>query len=280
MRYAEAAPLHRDELAGALHGLTRVRFVTQDDAHIFCTEEQIAGRDRRLPSTSPRACTGSSRSEPRATLSTRPDNRLGDDAQWDRAEAALQGALERHGMAYTVDAGGGAFYGPKIDLFMDDVLGRSWQTGTIQYDMQMPERFGLTYMGADNREHTPIVIHRALFGSLERFLGILIEHYGGAFPLWLAPVQVKVLPVAAAHGEAVTELEAKLRRGRVRVEVDLREETLGKRIRDAELEKVPLIVVWGDKESDAAIAVRRRGAGQETLSLDGLIAEIRDASPA
>ena len=279
VRYAEAAPLHRNELAGALHGLTRVRFVTQDDAHIFCTEEQVPGEiDAAIDFA--RALYGLFEMEPRATLSTRPDNRLGDDAQWDRAEAALQGALDRHAMAYTVDAGGGAFYGPKIDLFMDDVLGRSWQTGTIQYDMQMPERFGLTYMGADNREHTPIVIHRALFGSFERFLGILIEHYGGAFPLWLAPVQVKVLPVAAAHGEAVTELEAKLREAGVRVEVDLREETLGKRIRDAELEKVPLIAVWGDKESDAAIAVRRRGAGQETLSLDGLIAEIRGASPA
>jgi threonyl-tRNA synthetase len=278
VRYAEAAPLHRNELAGALHGLTRVRFVTQDDAHIFCTEEQVQGEiDAAIDFA--RALYGLFEMEPRATLSTRPDNRLGEDAQWDRAESALQGALDRHEMAYTVDVGGGAFYGPKIDLFMDDVLGRGWQTGTIQYDMQMPERFGLTYMGADNREHTPIVIHRALYGSFERFLGILIEHYGGAFPLWLAPVQVKVLPVAAPHGDAVTELAVKLREAGVRVEVDLREETLGKRIRDAELEKVPLIVVWGDKESDAAIAVRRRGSGQETLSLDALIDEIRDASP-
>ncbi len=279
VRYAEAAPLHRNELAGALHGLTRVRFVTQDDAHIFCTEEQVPEEiDAAMDFA--RALYAMFGMEPRATLSTRPDNRLGDDKQWDRAEAALQGALERHGMAYTVDVGGGAFYGPKIDLFMDDVLGRSWQTGTVQYDMQMPERFELTYMGADNREHTPIVIHRALFGSFERFLGILIEHYGGAFPLWLAPVQVKVLPIAAPHHDAAHDLAKRLREAGVRVETDDRSETLGKRIRDAELEKVPLIAVWGDKESDDAIAVRRRGAGQETVSLDAIVAEVRDAMPA
>jgi threonyl-tRNA synthetase len=218
--------------------------------------------------------------QPRATLSTRPENRLGADEQWDRAEEALRAALERHGMAYAVDEGGGAFYGPKIDLFMDDVLGRPWQMGTVQYDMQMPARFGLTYMGSDNREHMPIVIHRALYGSFERFLGLLVEHYAGAFPLWLAPVQVKVLPVADAHHGAAEALAVALRDEGVRVEVDEREETLGKRIRDAELEKVPLVVVWGDKESVDAIAVRRRGGGQETLSVAEVVAEIHAASPA
>lgn len=279
VRYAEAAPLHRNELAGALHGLTRVRFVTQDDAHIFCTEEQVPDEiDAAIDFA--RHLYGLFGIEPRATLSTRPENRLGDDTQWDRAEAALQGALDRHEMAYTVDEGGGAFYGPKIDLFMDDVLGRSWQTGTIQYDMQMPARFGLTYMGADNHEHTPIVIHRALYGSFERFLGILIEHFGGAFPPWLAPVQVKVLPVSAQHLEAAGALAARLREAGVRVELDERDETLGRRIRDAELEKVPLVAVWGEKESDEAIAVRRRGAGQETMSLAMLLDEIRASTPA
>ncbi len=214
-----------------------MRFVTQDDAHIFCTEEQVPAEiDAAIDFA--RHLYGLFGMEPRATLSTRPENRLGADDQWDRAEDALRGALERHEMAYTVDEGGGAFYGPKIDLFMDDVLGRSWQTGTVQYDMQMPVRFGLTYMGADNREHSPIVIHRALYGSFERFLGILIEHFGGAFPLWLAPVQVKVLPVAEPHHDAVDALALALREEGVRVEVDAREETLGRRIREAELEKV------------------------------------------
>ncbi len=278
IRYAEAAPLHRNELAGALHGLTRVRFVTQDDAHIFCTEEQVPAEiDGAIEFA--QYLYGLFGMEPRATLSTRPDNRLGSDEQWERAEEALRAALERHGMAFAVDEGGGAFYGPKIDLFMDDVLGRPWQMGTVQYDMQMPARFGLTYMGADNREHMPIVVHRALYGSFERFLGLLIEHFGGAFPLWLAPVQVKVLPVAEAHHGAAEALAAALRDEDVRVEVDVREETLGRRIRDAELEKVPLVAVWGDKESVDAIAVRRRGGGQETLSVAELVAEIHAATP-
>ena len=279
IRYAEAAPLHRNELAGALHGLTRVRFVTQDDAHIFCTEEQVPAEiDAAIDYA--RYLYGLFGIAPRATLSTRPESRLGDDAQWDRAEAALRAALERHGMAFEVEAGAGAFYGPKIDLFMDDVLGRSWQTGTVQYDMLMPARFGLGYMGADNREHMPIVIHRALYGSFERFLGILIEHYAGAFPLWLAPVQVKLLPVAAVHRAAVEAVAASLRAEGARVEVDAREETLGRRIREAELEKVPLAVVWGDRETEHALAVRRRGAGQETLALADLLAELRAARPA
>jgi threonyl-tRNA synthetase len=278
IRYAEAAPLHRNELAGALHGLTRVRFVTQDDAHIFCTEEQVPAEiDGAIEFA--QYLYGLFGMEPRATLSTRPENRLGSDEQWERAEEALRAALERHSMAYAVDEGGGAFYGPKIDLFMDDVLGRPWQMGTVQYDMQMPARFGLTYMGADNREHMPIVVHRALYGSFERFLGLLVEHFGGAFPLWLAPVQVKVLPVADAHHGAAEALAAALRDEDVRVEVDAREETLGRRIRDAELEKVPLVAVWGDKESVDAIAVRRRGGGQETLSVADLVAEIHAATP-
>ena len=209
MRYAEAAPLHRNELTGTLHGLTRVRFVTQDDAHIFCTEEQVAPRSTRSSTTS-RYLYGLFGMEPHAELSTRPDNKLGTDAQWDVAEGSLRQALERHGMQYVVGVGEGAFYGPKIDLFLRDVLGRAWQLGTIQYDMQMPERFGLTYMGADNTEHMPIVVHRALFGSFERFIGILIEHYAGAFPFWLSPVQVRVVPVGESHRPAADALRSRL----------------------------------------------------------------------
>ena len=279
VRYAEAAPLHRNELAGTLHGLTRVRHVTQDDAHIFCTREQI---DDELD-----GCLEYLRFlyaifgiEPRAELSTRPDNKLGSDDEWDFTEGALVRALERHGIQYFVGAGEGSFYGPKIDLHATDSLGRSWQLGTIQLDAQMPARFGLTYMGADNHEHPVFVVHRALFGALERFIGILIEHYGGAFPTWLAPVQVRVLPVAETHRTAVNELAAALTEAGVRVEADERDETLGKRIRDAEVQKVPYVVVWGDRESRDAMAVRRRGGeGVSTMSLDDLVAEIAQQEP-
>jgi threonyl-tRNA synthetase len=272
LRYAEAAPLHRNELAGTLHGLTRVRYVTQDDSHIFCTEDQVPAEvDGVIDYVT--YLYGLFGLEPHAEFSTRPDNRLGTDEQWDRAEAALRDALERHRMRYVVGEGEGAFYGPKIDLHLTDTLGRAWQLGTIQYDMQMPARFGLTYMGADNQEHMPIVIHRALFGSLERFIGILIEHYAGAFPFWLAPVQVRLIPVAEAHREAVNMLSERVRDAGYRVDVDERDDTLGKRIRDAEVEKIPYVIVYGDKESDAALAVRLHGGGQSTRSLDKLLAE-------
>jgi threonyl-tRNA synthetase len=275
LRLAEGAPLHRNELAGTLHGLTRVRHVTQDDSHLFCARDQIEeevfgcldftvylyglfGLDFRFE------------------LSTRPENRLGTDEEWDFTEGALRAALDRRGLDYDLNEGDGAFYGPKIDLHMVDSLGRSWQMGTIQLDSQMPQRFGLTYVGADNHEHTPYVIHRASFGSLERFIGILIEHYAGAFPVWLAPVQVRVLPVGEGHRGAAKELAEKL--GDFRVEVDDSDETVGKRIRNAELEKIPYVVVWGDKESDEAIAVRERGGEQSVKSLDELLAELSNAA--
>jgi threonyl-tRNA synthetase len=279
VRYAEAAPLHRNELAGALHGLTRVRYVTQDDAHIFCSREQIAGElDGCLDYL--RSLYAIFDIAPRAELSTRPDNKLGSDDEWDFTEGKLVEALERHEIEYFVGEGEGSFYGPKIDLHATDSLGRSWQLGTIQLDAQMPARFGLTYMGADNREHPVFVVHRAFFGSLERFIGILIEHYGGAFPVWLAPVQVRVLPVAETHRQAVDELLASLRELGVRAEGDERDETLGKRIRDAELQKIPYVVVWGDRETRGAIAVRRRGGeGVSTMSLDDLVGEIASRGP-
>jgi threonyl-tRNA synthetase len=267
LRYAEAAPLHRNELAGTLHGLTRVRYVTQDDAHIFCTREQI---DAELDGTLDylKYLYGLFDLEPRAELSTRPDNKLGTDEEWDFTEGELLRALERHGVEYFVGEGEGSFYGPKIDLHMTDVLGRSWQLGTIQLDAQMPARFGLTYMGADNHEHPVFVIHRAFFGSFERFIGILVEHYGGAFPFWLAPVQVRIIPVGEDHRGAARELAGKL--GDFRVEVDDRDETVGRRIRDAELEKIPYVIVYGDRESEEALAVRERGGEQATMSLDEL----------
>src|SRR6266487_4208681 len=253
LRYAEAASLHRDELPGTLHGLLRVRIVTQDDAHIFCSEEQIQDEIA--------SCVEQARYlyelfglEASAELSTRPDNKIGTDEQWDMTEAALVKAIELNEIPYTLAPGEGAFYGPKIDLFMDDALGRKWQMGTIQLDSQMPSRFGLKYVGSDNTEHDLYVVHRALYGSFERFIGILIEHYAGAFPFWLAPVQVRVLPVGEAHRPAAHDLAAKLED--YRVEVDERDETVGKRIRDSEVEKIPVVIVYGDKESDESLAVR------------------------
>jgi threonyl-tRNA synthetase len=274
LRYAEAAPLHRNELAGALHGLTRVRYVTQDDAHIFCTREQIESElDGTLDYL--RYVYGLFGLEPRAELSTRPDNKLGTDEEWDFTEGELVRALDRHEISYFVGAGEGSFYGPKIDLHMTDVLGRSWQLGTIQLDAQMPARFGLTYVGADNVEHPVFVIHRAFFGSFERFIGILTEHYAGAFPFWLAPVQLRLIPVGEGHRDAVGTLRERVEAEGFRVDVDQRDETLGKRIRDAELQKVPYTVVYGDRESDESLAVREHGGGQSTRSLEELISEFR-----
>jgi threonyl-tRNA synthetase len=273
LRYAESSTLHRDELAGTLHGLLRVRHVTQDDAHIFCTPEQIEGEIF--------GCLDFASylydlfgMEARFELSTRPDKKVGTDEEWDFTEGALQAALDRRGIDYVVQAGEGAFYGPKIDLHMTDVLGRSWQRGTIQLDAIMPQRFGLTYMGSDNREHTPYVVHRALLGSLERFMGILIEHYGGAFPFWLAPVQARVLPVGEAHFEPAKAIADRLRAEGYRVEVDEPTETISKRIREAELEKIPFVVVFGDRESEDRLAIRGRGGGQTEESLADFLAKL------
>ena len=269
IRYAESSTLHRNERAGTLHGLLRVQHVTQDDAHIFCSADQIEDEifgclDYAAFLYELFGMTA------RFELSTRPENKLGTDEEWDFTEGALRAALDRREIEYTVNEGDGAFYGPKIDLHMLDVLGRSWQMGTIQLDSQMPARFGLTYMGVDNTEHTPYVVHRALLGSLERFLGILVEHHAGAFPFWLAPVQARVIPVGEGHREAAHSLRERL--GDYRVDVDERDDTLGKRIRDAELEKVPFTIVYGDRESDDALAVRERGGEQSTASLDELLA--------
>jgi threonyl-tRNA synthetase len=275
LRYAESSTLHRDERGGTLHGLLRVRHVTQDDAHVFVTEEQIQEEIHGMVEYA-RYLYDLFGLSARAELSTRPEKRLGTDEQWDRAEAALEAALKRHEIDYVVSPGEGTFYGPKIDLHMTDSLGRSWQMGTIQLDYQMPTRFGLTYSGADNTDHDPVVIHRALLGSLERFTGILIEHYAGAFPFWLAPVQIRIIPVGEDHRESARALKEQL--GGYRVEVDERDETVGKRIRDAELEKIPYVVVYGHKESEESLAVRKRGGEQSTLSLDRLRAEISEVA--
>jgi threonyl-tRNA synthetase len=271
VRYAEPAPLHRNELTGTLHGLLRVRRLTQDDAHIFCSEDQIQDEIADVVDYA-RTLYDLFEMKASAELSTRPDNKLGTDEQWDMTEGALEEALKLNEIPYEIAPGEGAFYGPKIDLHMEDALGRKWQMGTIQLDSQMPARFGLTYMGPDNQEHPLYVVHRALYGSFERFIGILIEHYAGAFPFWLAPVQARVVPVGEGHRAPAHELAGKL--DAYRVEVDERDETVGKRIRDAEVEKIPIAIVYGDKESDASLAVRERGGEQSTMTLDELRAHL------
>jgi threonyl-tRNA synthetase len=269
IRFSEQGLVHRHEPSGTLHGLMRVRHITQDDAHIFCTEEQI--EDEVV------GCLDFGFAlyelfgfEPKLELSTRPEKRLGSEEMWDRAEAALESALKRQGLEYEVNAGDGAFYGPKIDLHMRDSLNRSWQLGTVQLDYQMPERLDASYIGADNSEHRPVMIHRALLGSFERFIGILIEHYAGEFPLWLAPTQAIVLSIADRHNEAAAATRAQLRAAGLRVALDDRSESVGRKIRDAEMKKIPYMLVVGDREAESgSVAVRRHGEGdQGTVTVD------------
>ena len=261
LRLAEQGLVHRHEPSGTLHGLMRVRHITQDDAHIFCTHEQIEDEVIGCLELA-QAIYGIFQLDLRIELSTRPEKRIGGDELWDAAEAALHGALERAGVEYQLNEGDGAFYGPKIDLHMTDSIGRSWQMGTIQLDFQMPERFGITYTGEDNAEHTPAMIHRALFGSFERFIGILIEHYAGAFPVWLAPVQALVIPVADRHNDYARQVVAELNAAGLRAEADTRGESVGKKIAEAERQKMPRILVVGDREVESGqVSVRRRGEG-------------------
>ena len=261
LRLSEAGLVHRHEPSGTLHGLLRVRHITQDDAHIFCAPDDV---EREVI-----ACLDFGfflydlfGFEPRLELSTRPERRIGTDEMWDAAEGALEGALRARGLDFDLNAGDGAFYGPKIDLHMTDSIGRSWQLGTVQLDHSMPERFELAYTGADNSEHPPVMIHRALLGSFERFVGILIEHYAGEFPLWLTPVQALILPIADRHVEFARRVAAELGGAGVRGEVDERAESVGRKIRDAELGKVPYMLIVGDQEeAEEAVSVRRRGQG-------------------
>jgi threonyl-tRNA synthetase len=261
IRYSEQGLVHRHEPSGTLHGLMRVRHITQDDAHIFCTEEQV--RDEVIAALDFGFFLYDLFGfEPRLELSTRPEKRVGSDEMWDRAEAALEGALRERGLSYEVNPGDGAFYGPKIDLHMTDSIGRSWQLGTVQLDYSMPDRFDLAYVGADDNERAPVMIHRALLGSFERFIGILIEHYAGEFPVWLTPVQAIVLPIADRHLDAARGVLDALTGAGLRAELDERTESVGRKIRDAELRKLPYMLVIGDREAEgASVAVREHGRG-------------------
>ncbi len=268
IRYSDFGRLHRYERSGVVSGLTRVRTFAQDDAHIFCTEEQIEEEVMAATDMILEIYRTFDFDNVLVELSTRPDKRLGADETWDHAEGALEKALSRLGADYEVNAGDGAFYGPKIDFQVRDAIGRSWQLGTIQLDYQLPERFGLKYVGADGAEHRPVMLHRAMLGSLERFLGILIEHTGGAFPLWLAPVQAVVLPVSEKFADYGREVAERLRGASLRVELDARNEKLGYRIREAQLHKIPYMLVVGGREQQAGTVNVRRRRGKELGSLE------------
>ena len=260
MRLAELGLVHRNEKSGTLHGLMRVRALTQDDAHIFMTEEQIIDEIQNVAKLINKVYTKFG-FEYEVELSTRPEKSIGSDEDWEMATDALRNAMDALEISYTINEGDGAFYGPKLDFHLKDSIGRTWQCGTIQLDFQLPQRFGAEYIGADGERHRPIMIHRVVFGSIERFIGILIEHYGGSFPLWLAPVQVKVLPVSDKYVLYAKEIGAKLKEQNIRAELDERDEKLGYKIRQARLEKVPYMLVIGEKEQEnKTVSVRQRDA--------------------
>ncbi|HVO35070.1 MAG TPA: threonine--tRNA ligase, partial [Gemmatimonadales bacterium] len=279
LRLTEIANVYRNERSGVLHGMLRVRGLTMDDGHIFLRPDQIEDEIFELLDIVELVMGKTLGLDYRFDLATRPDKKLGSDEAWTQAEQALEAALKRRGVTYRLDAGGGAFYGPKIDIKFNDAIGREWQGATIQLDFQLPERFALEYTGADNRPHRPVMIHRAIFGTLERFLGFLIEHFAGAFPLWLAPEQVRVLPISDAQVEAARALQAALRAAGIRAALDDRSDTLNYRIRDAELHKVPYMAVVGAREAEArSVAVRVRGAGrkQDVMTQDAFLARLTD----
>lgn len=270
MRLAELGCVHRHEKSGVLHGLMRVRCFTQDDAHTYIEPEKIKDEVLQIMELDKYVYTNVFGFKYTVELSTRPEDSMGTDEQWNAAEDALRDALESTNTPYTINPGDGAFYGPKIDFHLEDCLGRTWQCGTIQLDFQLPGRFDVTYRGDDGAEHTPVLIHRVVFGSIERFMGILIEHYAGAFPFWLAPVQIKIVPIADSHIDYARELQEKFMKQNLRSEIDTRSEKLGRKIRDAQIQKVPYMLVVGDKEKENhTVGVRERSKGDlGSMSLD------------
>ncbi len=277
LRMNEAGLCHRNEMQGVLHGLMRVRSFTQDDAHLFITDDQIVDEVMGVMDFAI-SLYELFDMDFRLELSTRPEQRVGDDGMWDRAEHALQTALETRGVPFVVNEGDGAFYGPKIDAHLIDALGRSWQCGTFQLDFNFPERFDLTYTGADDHDHRPVMIHRAMLGSFERFIGILIEHYEGEFPMWLAPTQAILLPIADRHLAYAEETAAALEDAGLRTEIDRRTESIGKKIAEAETRKIPAMLVVGDREAEQqTVSVRRHGrrdlGSQPLAELTGALLE-------
>ena len=277
-RYAEYGTVYRYERSGTLHGLTRVRGFTQDDAHIFCRPDQVEQEINRALEFSLYVLRSLGLTDLKAYLSTRPKKFVGDPIKWDTATEALRQAIEAHRLPYEIDEGGGAFYGPKIDLKVMDALGREWQLSTVQFDFNLPERFGLEYIGEDGQPHQPYMVHRALLGSMERFFGVLIEHFGGAFPVWMAPVQVVVIPIADRHVDYARDVAQRLRVEGMRVELDERSERMNAKIRDAQKQKVPYMLVLGDNEMNAGqVSLRvRDGSQQNNIPLDEFIARAKD----
>ncbi len=275
IRMGELGLVHRHELSGALHGLMRVRCFTQDDAHIFMTPDQITQEILGVARLIDEVYSKFGFTY-HLELSTRPENSIGSDEDWNMATDRLRKALDENGRAYTVNEGDGAFYGPKIDFHLEDSLGRTWQCGTIQLDFQMPQRFELEYVGEDGQKHRPIMIHRVVFGSIERFIGILIEHYAGKFPLWLSPVQVKVLPISEKFSDYAKQVVQRLTQAGLRCEADLRSDKIGYKIREAQMEKVPYMLVVGQKEADSgSVAVRRRDEGDlGAMPLDAFLDKV------
>lgn len=275
IRAGELGRVHRHELSGALHGLMRVRAFTQDDAHIFMLPEQIKDEIKGVAKLINEVYERFG-FKYKVELSTRPENSMGTDEEWQLAESSLQGALEEMNMEFKINEGDGAFYGPKIDFHLEDSLGRTWQCGTIQLDFQLPQRFDLNYIGSDGEKHRPIVIHRVIFGSVERFIGILIEHFAGKFPTWLSPVQVKILPISEQYNNYAETVKNKLENNNIRVEMDLRAEKIGFKIREARNERVPYIIVVGEKEeASQSIALRSRNGGDEgNIMLEDFVTRI------
>lgn len=278
LRWAEQGTVYRYEKSGVLHGLLRVRGFTQDDAHIFCTPEQMDDEISEVLRFSLSILRTFGFQKYSIYLSTRPENSVGEERMWRDAEAALRRVISESGLPFKVDEGGGAFYGPKIDLKVEDVLGREWQLSTIQFDFNLPERFDMTYIGVDGREHRPYMVHRALLGSWERFFGVLIEHYAGAFPAWLSPLQVMIIPVADRHNDYARKLEKELKTEDVRVSVDDRSDRMNLKIRQAQLDKVPYMLILGDREVETAgVSVRLRTGEQITESLEEFKYRIKEA---
>jgi threonyl-tRNA synthetase len=279
IRMAEWGTVYRYERSGVLHGLTRVRGFTQDDAHLFCRPDQMPGEIDRVIEFSLRILRAFGFDSFRLFLSTRPEKRVGEEALWDEAEAALKAALSRSGHPFDIHEGDGAFYGPKIDIYINDAIGRPWQLSTVQFDFNLPERFDLTYVGEDGGHHRPYMIHRALLGSMERFFGILIEHHAGAFPIWLAPVQAVLIPIADRHLDACRQISERLREAGLRAEVDESAERMNAKIRKAQVQKIPYMLVVGDREAaEGAVSVRlRSGADLKAKSVDEFLVLAREA---
>jgi len=278
LRWAELGTVYRYEKAGVLHGLLRVRGFTQDDAHIFCTPEQIADEVKEVIRFSNKIWKTFGFEKITAYLSTRPEKAVGEPERWEQATESLKSALEAEGIPYEIDQGGGAFYGPKIDLKIKDAIGREWQMSTIQFDFNLPGRFDLSYVGEDGEKHRPYMVHRALLGSIERFFGILVEHYAGAFPVWLAPEQVRVLPLSEDQVEAADQVAAELRKNDIRVTVDYKSGKIGAKIRNAQLDKIPYMLVLGAREVESGeLAVRERTGQQDTMTLIDFVEKLKNA---